>query len=572
MHGAPRHSADFGHFRYVWPDAPKGGALHLGAIGTFDSLNPLIVRGVAAQGMRDYVYESLMARGLDEPFSLYGLLAASVRTPPDRRWVEFTLRPEARFSDGTPVTVEDVIFSHRLLRDHGLPNHRYYYGRVVRVERAAPRTVRFVFADDGDREMPLIMGLMPVLPKHATDPARFVETGFDMPVGSGPYTVASVEPGTRIVYRRDPDYWGRALAVNRGRFNFDSVSFDYFRDDNSLFEAFKKGLIDVRPEDDPQRWKTGYDLAAVRRGEMLLDSLPYGVPAGMSALVFNTRRALFSDPSVRKALLLLFDFEWMNRSLFHGAYYRQQSYFDPSELASTGRPAGARERALLGAALDRLPPALLDGTFRLPDGDGTGRSRANRRAAIALLRKAGFGLADGRMVQTKTGAPLSFEILAATRDQERLALSYARTLALAGIEARVRQVDSTQFQRRRQTFDFDMIFYRWYASLSPGNEQSVFWGAQAADQEGSRNYAGIRDPAVDAMIARLLEAREREDFVAAARALDRLLLAGDYVIPLFYLPRQWVARWRVIRRPEATALFGYAIDTWWRADGAEGRP
>lgn len=570
MHGAPLYGPDFTHFAYVDPDAPKGGSLTLGAIGSFDSLNPLIVKGVAAHGIRDYVYESLMARSFDEPFSLYGLLAESVRVPPDRSWIEFTLRPEARFSDGRPVRVEDVIFSHALLRDQGRPNHRYYYGRVARVERPGPRAVRFVFAADGDREMPLIMGLMPVLPEHATDPERFTQTGFDIPLGSGPYTVGAVDPGNRIVYRRDPGYWGRDLAVNRGRFNFDTVVYEYFRDDNSLFEAFRRGIVQIRPEEDPQRWKSGYDFAAAARGEVVRDSFSYGVPAGMSALVFNTRRPPFDRPEVRRALMLLFDFEWMNRTLFHDAYVRMQSYFDPSELASAGHPVSERERELLAPWLDRLPAALIDGTHRVPEGDGTGRDRNNRRTALALFETAGYRLADGKVAHAASGVPLSFEILAATRDQERLALSYARSLALAGITVRVRQVDSTQYQRRRQTFDFDMVFNRWYASLSPGNEQSVFWGAAAADEEGSRNYAGIRDPAIDTMIARLLEAETREDFVAAARALDRLLLAGDYVIPLYYLPHQWVARWSAIGRPERTSLFGYMIDTWWhqQAGGA----
>lgn len=563
MHGDPRYPPDFPHFSYADPAAPRGGALHLGWPGSFDSLNPLIVKGVSAQGIRDYVYESLMARALDEPFSLYGLLAERVRVPDDRNSITFTLRPEARFSDGEPVTADDVIFSHAMLRDEGRPNHRHYYAKVTEVEKLDERTVRFTFSGDGDREMPLIMGLMPVLPSHLLDRDSFTRTSLAAPVGSGPYTVARVDAGSRIVYRRDPDYWGRDLAANKGRFNFDTVTYTYFRDENAMFEAFRKGLIDVFPDNDPLRWTSGFDFPAAREERIVKDEIPYATPAGMSALVFNTRREMFAGQKVRKALIALFNGTWINENLFRGAFRRIESYYDPSELAASSRPASVRERELLAPWLDELPPSLLDGTFHLPAGDRSGHNRENRRAALKLLNEAGYRLEGNRVVHGDTGAPLSFEIMVATREQERLALVYARALKLAGITARVRQVDSTQYQTRRQTFDFDMMFYDWYASLSPGNEQSVFWGSAAAGQEGSRNYPGIENPAVDAMIAELLAARSREEFVAAVRALDRLLLAGDYVIPLFFLPRQWIARWRHIGRPDRQPLDGYALDTWW---------
>jgi len=566
MHGTPLHGPDFAHFAYVDPQAPKGGRLTLGALGSFDSLNPLIVKGVAARALRDYVHESLMARGLDEPFTLYGLIAESIETPEDRSWAEFVLRPEARFSDGAPVTVDDVLFSHALLRDHGRPNHRAYYAKVTRAWATGPRSVRFDFAADGDREMPLIIGLMPILPKHLIDPEHFEETSLDKPVGSGPYVVDAAEPSRRIVYRRNPDYWGAHLAVNRGRFNFDVIAIEYFRDSNALFQAFKKGIVEVRPEDDPARWVQGLNFPALRDGRIVKEDFATGLPAGMSALVFNTRRPLFVDRRVRQALSLLFDFEWLNRNLYFGAYERTQSYFHGSELASFGRPADAAERALLAPWLGRVDPAILDGSFRQPVGDESGRNRENRRQAIALLAAAGYVLKSGRLVNAASGEAVAFEMLVVDREEQRLALVYARALRHAGILVRVRLVDSAQYQRRRQEFDFDMVQHHWYNSLSPGNEQSFYWGTAAADDPGSRNYAGIRDEAVDAAIAALIAARARQDFVAAARALDRVLLSGQYVIPLFHLPRQWVARWRRIERPERTSLYGYQIDTWWRGE------
>lgn len=572
MHGEPLHGPDFKHFSYVDPQAPKGGGLTLGALGGFDSLNPLIVKGVPARGLREYVYESLMARGFDEPFTLYGLIAESIETPEDRSWAAFVLRPEARFSDGAPVTVEDVLFSYALLRDHGMPNHRSYYAKVTRAEAVGPRTVRFDFAADGDREMPLIMGLMPILPKHRVDPERFEQTSLDSPVGSGPYLVEAADAPRRIVYRRDPDYWGAHLAVNRGRYNFASITIEYFRDSNALFQAFKKGIVEVRPEDDPARWVRGLNVPAVRDGRIVKDEFSTGVPAGMSALVFNTRRPLFADRRVRQALTLLFDFEWLNRNLYFGAYERTQSFFHGSELASFGRPADKTELALLSPFIDRVEPAILNGGFSQPVGEETGRNRENRRRALALLAAAGYGLKSGRLVEAAGGRPVGFEILVIDREQQRLALAFARALRQAGIAAAVRLVDAAQYQRRRQEFDFDMLLNHWYSSLSPGNEQSFYWGSATADEPGSRNYAGIRDEAVDAMIAALVSARTRQEFVAAARALDRLLLSGRYVIPLFHLPRQWVARWRMIGRPERTSLYGYLIDTWWRRGAGNAPP
>lgn len=569
MHGEPHHEAGFPHFDYVNPDAPKGGTATFAELGSFDSLNPLIVMGEPVEGMREFVYESLMARGHGEPFSLYGLLAETVETPDDRSWAAFTLRPEARFSDGEPVTVDDVISSHALLRDKGRPNHRTYYAKVAKVEKTGPRTVRFTFDGSGDREMPLIMGLMPVLPRHHVTQETFDRTTLKPPVGSGPYHVARVEPGKRIVYERDPDYWGRDLAVNRGRFNFDAIRYEYFRDSATMFEAFKKGLYDLRAESDPVRWATGYDFPAYHEGRIVKEAFETGVPAGMSGLVFNTRGPLFADRRVREALTLLFDFEWLNANLYHGLYTRTQSYFARSELSSHGRPADARERGLLESYTEAVKPAILDGSYALPETDGTGRNRQNLRKALALLKEAGYVLKDGRLVDEETGAPFTFEMLAATRGQERLMLSYARTLERAGIEASLRQVDSAQYQRRRQVFDFDMIQAYWPASLSPGNEQNFRWSSESARMEGSFNYPGVASPAVDAMIVALLSARDRPAFVSAVRALDRVLLSGHYVVPLFHLPRQWVARWKKLRHPAGTSLYGYRVQTWWIAPSGQ---
>ena len=566
MHGAPLHGPDFKHFSYANPDAPKGGDLKLAAIGSFDSLNPLIIKGVSAGGIRDYVFESLMARAYDEPFSLYGLLAETVETPDDRSWVEFRVREEARFSDGVPVTVDDVIFSLETLRDQGRPNHKYYYSKVAEIIRPDEQTVRFVFGPDGDREMPLIMGLMPIIPKHVYETRAFDETTLVPPVGSGPYVISEVDPGARVVYSRSPDYWGKDLAVNRGHYNFDHLIYDYFRDANASFEAFKAGLYDIRPEDDPTRWATGFDIPAVRDGRIELQSFTKATPSGMRALVYNTRRPVFSDPAVRAALGLVFDFEWVNTNFYYSAYQRTQSFYDGSELASTARTASDAERALPAPYGGAVRDDIMTKGYVAPVSDGTARNRQNRRAAIKGLEAAGWVIKDGVMVNADSGQPLSFEITVASPEDQRLALNYSDALKSIGVEGNVRYVDSSQYQQLRQTYDFDMIFNFWYASLSPGNEQSFYWGMDAADQDGTRNYMGVKEPAVDGMIEAMLVARERDEFVAAVRALDRVLLSGDYVIPLFYQPDQWVAYWSRLKHPEETSLYGYKINTWWAED------
>ena len=569
MHGEPALPAAFTHMPYANPDAPKGGRLVCGLLGTFDSLNPLIVRGLAVQQIRGFVVESLMARGNDEAFTLYGLLARSVETEDARSYVTFHLDPRARFADGKPVTAEDVLFSWALLRDRGRPNHRQYYAKVTKAEAPDPLTVRFDFGGTNDRELPLILGLMPVLPRHAVDPVTFEETTMTGPLGSGPYRVTAVKPGASVTLTRNPDYWGRDLPVNRGLWNFDEIRFDFYREANGQFEAFKRGLYDFRVEHEPLRWHEGYDFPAAKSGELIRDTIKSGLPQPSDFLVFNTRRPVFSDIRVRQALTLLFDFEWINRNYFFGLYARSAGFFAGSELSASGRPADPRERELLKPFIERIRPDILDGSYRLPITDGSGRDRTTLRQALSLLSEAGYDLDGSVLRQRSTKAPLTFEILVTTRDQERIALAYQRDLKRAGIEASVRTVDPVQFDQRRLGYEFDMLQNRWDQSLSPGNEQSFYWGSQAADSTGTRNYMGAREPAIDAMIAALLEARERPAFVSSVRALDRVLMSGFYAIPVFNVQEQWSARWNRIEIPAATALSGYLPETWWQKPHAK---
>jgi peptide/nickel transport system substrate-binding protein len=571
MHGVPAQPVSFGHMPYANPNAPKGGRLAWGILGTFDSLNPLIVRGLAVQQIRGYVVESLMARGNDEAFTLYGLLARSVETDDERSYVIFHLDPRARFSDGTAVRADDVLFSWALLRDHGRPNHRNYYSKVAKADALDPLTVRFDLSTANDRELPLILGLMPVLPHHAVDAATFEETSLSAPVGSGPYLVTAVKPGASVTLTRNPDYWGRDLPINRGLWNFDEIRLDFYRESNGQFEAFKRGLYDFRVETEPLRWHDGYDFPAVKDGQVIRDTIKTGMPHPAEFLVFNTRRPVFSDIRVRQALALLFDFEWINRNYFFGLYSRSASYFAGSELSAYARPADAREQELLKPFASQIMPGILDGSYRVPVTDGSGRDRTTLRSALSLLAEAGYELDGTVLRQRSTRTPLGFEILTTTRDQERIALAYSRDLKRAGIDATVRVVDPVQFDQRRLAYDFDMIQNRWDQSLSPGNEQSFYWGSEAADTQGTRNYMGAKNPAIDAMIAALLRARDRANFVSAVRALDRALMSGFYAIPVFDAGEQWIGRWNRVERPDATALVGYLPETWWRRPASKAK-
>jgi peptide/nickel transport system substrate-binding protein len=563
MYGEPALAPGYDHLPGATPDARQGGRLVLGAQGTFDGLNPFVVKGVTAvQGITTLTIDTLMKRAPDEPFTLYGLVAQSIETPPDRSWVIFRLDPRARFSDGQPITAQDVVFTCNLLKEKGRPNYRNSLGKVKAITTPDKYTVRFDLAGADDRELPLILGLMPVLPKHATDPATFGESGFKPLLGSGPYVVADVKPGQSVTYRRNPTYWAADLPANRGMFHFDEIRYDYYRDANSLFEAFKAGLYDVRIEEDPTRWVSGYDIPAVREGRIVREAAPLRLPKGMYGFVFNTRRPLFADPRVREALGYLFDFEWVNRNLFGGVYTRSDSYFAGSELSSAGRPADARERALLAPFPDAVRPDILAGEWHPPSSDGSGRDRDQARKALALLKKAGWSI-EGEELK-RDGQSFTFEIMVTARDQERLALNFADSLARIGVTANVRLVDSVQYQRRRQRFDYDMILASWPVSASPGNEQFFRWGSKAAEREGSFNFAGASSPAIDAMIDAMLASRTHEEFVDGVRALDRVLLSGFYVVPLFYVNDQWIARAVAIGRPKELPLFGAMPETWWR--------
>ena len=560
MHGQPALEPDYQRFSFADSRTVSGGALTQAIIGGFDSLNPFLVRGNAAEGLRQHIFESLLVRHNDEPFSLYGLLAGSVSMPPDRSAVTFTLRPEARFSDGQPVTVDDVIFSYQTLKAQGRPNHRYYYGKVSKLERPSDNQVTFIFDPQApDRELPLIMGLMPIFPKHIY--ADNFTAGLKDPIGSGPYVVDDVKPGRQIVYRRNPNYWGNDFAFTRGRNNIDILKYDYYRDENSAFEAFKAGLVDVWFENDPLRWQNGYTFPAARDGRIVKENIATGTPSGLRGFVFNTRRDFFADKTTRRALAHVFNADWVNKSLYSNAYRRTQSYFQNADLSALQHAADRQEKRLLSGA--RLSEGILQKGFTAPTGDVTGRNRAARQQAIEMLEKSGYSIINRRMVNKRSQQPLAFEILVQTREDERLALAYRRMLNTIGVQVHVRFVDATQYQNRLQTFDFDMIIYDWYASLSPGNEQAFYWGGEAAGQNGSRNYAGIRSKYIDRAIAALTRAQERQDFIRAARALDRLLMDGHYVVPLFHPPAQWVARWNHVEHSWRHALYGAQLDSWW---------
>lgn len=555
MHGEPALPRGFAHLPYADPKAPKGGRIIFGQQGTFDSLNPLVVLGVAPDAVPRYVQQSLLFRSADEPFTAYGLLASRVELNEARTRLAFEIDERARFADGTPVTAQDVVFTFEMLKTKGKPFHRSSLGRVTRVETPSPRRVEFELGDGSNRELPLVIGAMPIFAKHATNAETFGETSFKPALGSGPYVVSDLVPGATITLKRRSDFWAEDHPLTRGLYNADEIRYDFYRDANALFEAFKAGLYDVRIEPDPTRWMTGYDIPAVRDGRIVRETLRFEAPKGMTGLVFNTRRPLFADIRVREALAMMFDFEWANRNLFYGVYRRAGSFFSDSELSALGRPAGPREQALLAAFPGTVRPDILTGTWLPSATDGSGRDREQARRALDLLNKAGYGLVDGVLRSMKGGDPLAFEITVTNRPQERLALNYAQSLGRLGIRVDVRLIDDVQYWRRLSAFDFDMIQWTWPVSASPGNEQIGRWGSANAGRKGSLNYAGVASQAVDAALQALLAAREREDFVAAARSLDRLLLSGFYVVPLYYLPDTWLAHARDIVLPAHKPAF-----------------
>ena len=540
MHGEPALAADFKSLPYANPDAPQGGTLRQAVTGTFDSLNPFIVQGNPVQGARTYVLESLLARNWGEAFSLYGLLAESIDVSDDRQNFTFKIRPQAKFSDGSPVIAADVQFSLETLRDHGRPNFKNNYSKISKIEIVDDHTITF-HQDKGDRELPMIIGLMPILSKAQWQGKDFEASSLDPIIGSGPYVFGEIKPGESVTLTKNRNYWARDLPINKGLWNFNTLRFDYFKDGNAAFEAFKKGDADIRLESDPVKWATAYKFPAVDEGKVKLETYTAQTPAPNSGFAFNTRRALFADVRVREALVDIFDFEWANANLFNNLNKRVYGFYSGSELSSQGKAADAAELAVLGDNKGGLRPDMLDGTYKLPLSDGSGHDRKWLRKSVDLLSQAGWKVSDNGLINDK-GDQFSFAITIAGPEMEKLALHYQRSLQLIGIKMDIKKVDDTQFKRLQTTYDYDMIPVTWYNSLSPGNEQTLYFGSYGKTTEGTRNYPGIADPAVDHAIEVMLHATSQEDFAAAVRAEDRLLTAGFYTVPLFASP-QWVGRW-----------------------------
>ena len=567
LFGELKYPPDFTHFDYVNPSAPKGGAMRFAAIGTFDTLNPFIIKGVPAAGI-GMLFDRLMTQSLDEPGSEYGLVAAGAVVAPDRLSVLYTLRPEARFHDGSPITPADVVWTFNTLRDKGQPMYRSYYGDVTKVAPEGEHGVRFSFKSAGNRELPVILGEMPVLSAKYWSSHDFTKTTLDTPLGNGAYKVAAVEPGRSITYQRVPDYWATDVPANKGRNNVDTIRYDYYRDGTVALEAFKAGQYDIRRENASKAWATGYDSPALRDGLIKKEAIPNQLPSGMQGFGYNLRRPLFQDPRVRQALAYAFDFEWSNQNLFYGLYTRTRSYFDNSELAATGVPQGD-EVKILEPFRGKVPDLVFAKQYDPPKYDGKFTIRDGLREAVKLLQAAGWTFKTEQLVNAETGQPFSFEILLSQPEMERIVLPFAQNLKRIGVAARVRTVDSAQYEQRMQTFDYDMAVVVFGQSLSPGNEQREYWGSKAADQQGSNNLLGIKSPVIDQLIEALIQAPDRASLIAHTRALDRVLQYGYYVIPNFHNSAFWVAYWNKYRRPEMSPKYGLGFDTWWVDPAAE---
>lgn len=558
--GTPALSADFPHFPYVNPDAPKGGDITLSSIGTFDSFNPFIVRGNAAAGGQR-VWETLLRSSVEEVATAYGGLTEKVEVAPDRLSVAFTLRAAARFHDGTPITSEDVVWTFHTLREHGRPQYRQYYADVAAVVAESPQRVVFRFKNNLNRELPLVVGEMPVLPKHWWAGRDFTKPLTDPPLGSGPYRVDKFEFGRFVSYRRVADWWARDLPVNRGMYNFDTIRTDYFRDATVALEAFKAGQIDFRAENIAKQWATAYDFPALRSGLVKKAELRNHLPSGMQGFVMNTRRDLFKDVRVRQALAVAFDFEWANKNIFYGAYTRTTSYFANSDFETTDLPVGA-ELDLLNRYRDRVQPAIFTSPFRLPVTDGSGSNREEIRMALGLLREAGWEVKDRKLVNA-SGKQFSFEILLGEVAFERVALPYVQTLNRLGMDVKVRTVDPAQLQTRTDSYDFDMTVNVFGSGDLPGNELATYWTCDAAKPEGGDNLAGVCNPVVDALVNTVIIATNREELGAAVRALDRVLLSGWYMVPHWHMRATRAAWWDRYARPDKPIRPGLALDTWW---------
>lgn len=567
LFGDLKYPADFAHFEYVNPNAPKGGTMKFSAIGTYDNLNPFIVKGVPAAGIGQ-LFDTLMLQSQDEPGSEYGLVAESVDLAADRLSVLFMLRKEARFNDGSPITPDDVVWSFDTLRQHGLPQYRSYYADVAKVETEGDRGVRFRFKSADNRELPVILGEVPVLSKKYWSGRDFEKTTLEPPLGSGPYKIAAMQAGQWIAYQRVPDYWAANLPVRKGTSNVDTIRYDYYRDGTVALEAFKGGAYDVRQENSSKAWATQYDTPAVKDGLIKKETIKNQLPSGMQGLGYNLRKPLFQQPGVRNALAYAFDFEWSNKNLFYGLYSRTRSYFDNSELAATGVPQG-EELKILEPFRGKIPDEVFTKEYDPPKYDGSGDIRPGLRTALELLKAAGWTFKGDQLVNDKTGQPFEFDIVLNDPAMERIVLPFTRNLKRMGITAGLRTIDTAQYQQRMDTFDFDMAVVLFPQSLSPGNEQREFFGSKAADEQGSQNVLGIKEPVIDEVIEGLVRAPDRQGLVTYTHALDRLLQYGYYVIPQFHLGAFWVAYWNKFRRPEVPPKFGPGISTWWVDPKAE---
>lgn len=563
MHGDLKYPAGFRNFDYVNPAAPKGGEVRLTALGSYDSFNGFIIKGQPAIAL-GLIYDTLMTGSLDEPFSQYCLLCETVEVPADRSWVSFTLNPRTKWHDGKPITVEDVIWTFNTLREKGEPFYRYYYSSVRKVAKTGDRTVKFTFKAGENRELPLIIGQLPVLPKHYWEDKNFEATTLEPPLGSGAYKVDSFEPGRSITYTRVPDYWGARLPVNAGHNNFDKVRYDYYRDSSVAIEAFKSGAADYRPENSSRHWATSYNIPAVRDGRLKKEEIPHKRSAGMQGFVFNMRRDVFKDSMVRQALAYGFDFEWSNKTLFYGLYTRSRSFFQNSELAATGLPKG-RELQILSKFKNRLPPEVFTKAYNPPATNGSGQNREQLKYALTLLQHAGWDINEEtrKLTHKKSGKAMEFEVLLVSPLMERVVLPFKKNLARLGIEVSVRTVDSAQYQERVENFDYDMIVYPWGQSMSPGNEQRSFWGSEAAGRKGSQNYSGIKDRVVDELIEMVIAAPTRAELVQRTRALDRVLQWNHIVIPHFHTPHDRILSWNKFSRPSVIPDRGTSLFTWW---------
>ena len=563
LYGAPKYPEHFAHFDYVNPEAPKGGGFRLSYHATFDSVNPYILKGLAAPGLTDYVYQTLMAPSYDEPQSYYALIADSVEVSPDRRSALFHLNPKARWQDGKAITADDVLFSLETLKTKGHPSYRVLY-KPITAEKLDAQRVRFHFADATQRELPLIAAALPILPQHYFATTPFDKTTLTPPLGSGPYKVTAIDPGRRITYARIKDYWGADLPSQRGRYNFDTVTFDVYRDDIVALEGIKSHQFDYYEEFIARNWATAYDIPAVKEGRLIKTRIPHSIPRGMQGFIFNTRLPKFADPRVREAVGLTLDFEWMNDALFYSAYARNYSYFNHTEFESTGLP-GKEELALLNPCRDTLPPAVFTTPFSVPSTDGSGYPRENLIRAQTLLEQAGWVLRDGVRVNEKTGEPLTIEFMMTQRTFERVVGVMRYNLAKLGIKANFRYVDASQYQKRVDHHQFDIVSIWWnQGTFYPGSEQYMFWHSSQADEVGSQNVGGVKNPAVDALVEKIRAAQTLEQLRPAARALDRVLLNEHYVIPHWNINAWRVAYWQGFARPKITADYNIGLDTWWQ--------